>query len=145
MADKNPMTVYTIGYGGRTKESFLGLALPNHVRTIVDVRLRPDKASIGQFAKAKTPDKGIEAWLSEAGIGYVSLVELGNVFLDQGGWMSQYRELLDRAGDLLTTRLLEVPGPYCLMCAEKASAECHRTPIANWLAKNHGATIVHLE
>ena len=57
----------------------------------VDVRLRPDRASMGTYVRAKTPDKGIEAWLGAAGIGYVSLIELGNVFLDFDDWEDPLR------------------------------------------------------
>src|SRR5574337_1934970 len=74
------MTVFTIGYGGRDKASLLALLHANGVNTIVDIRLRPDRASMGMWTKAKTADKGIEGWLAAAGIEYRSLVELGNLF-----------------------------------------------------------------
>jgi len=64
------MKVFTIGYGGRLKEDFLVLLKANGVRTVVDIRLRPDRASMGIWVRAKTPDKGIEKWLSDEGIGY---------------------------------------------------------------------------
>jgi len=62
------------------KEDFLSLLKANDVRTVVDIRLRPDRASMGIWVKAKTADKGIESWLAAAGIGYRSLVELGISF-----------------------------------------------------------------
>lgn len=139
------MTVYTIGYGGRGKDDFLALLQANGVRTVVDIRLRPDKASMGIWVKAKTPDKGIEAWLNQAGIGYRSIVELGNVFLDFPDWPERYGRLLDTAGDQLTERLGTIPGPICLMCAEKRVAECHRRHVAEYLAEHKGAVIRHLE
>lgn len=138
------MTVYTIGYGGRTRADFLALLAPTPVRTVVDVRLRPDRASMGLWTKARTPDKGIEKLLADAGLGYVSLVELGNPFRELPDWPARYRRLLDAAGDLLTERLAAVPGPFCLLCSEKRSADCHRTLIADLLA-GRGAAVVHLE
>jgi hypothetical protein len=65
--------VFTIGYGGWSKEEFLFLLKSNIINTLVYIRLRPDKSGIGFYAKAKTADKGIEGWLSEAGIKYKSL------------------------------------------------------------------------
>jgi uncharacterized protein (DUF488 family) len=139
------MTVFTIGYGGRGKDDFLALLNAHGVKTIVDIRLRPDRASMGIWVKAKTADKGIESWLADAGIGYRSLVELGNVFLDFSDWQERYRQLLDSAGQLLTERLNGIPGPICLLCAEKRVAECHRRQVADYLAAHTGAVIQHLE
>jgi uncharacterized protein (DUF488 family) len=137
------MHFFTIGYGGRAPTDFLSLLTSAGVKTLVDVRLRPDRASMGSYAKAKTPDKGIEALLATAGIGYVSLPELGNVFLGDPDWPRLYAELIARAGDLLTRRLAGIPEPFCLMCAEKRVEECHRKIIAEFLAKD-GKDATHL-
>ena len=138
-------TIYTIGYGGRGKEDFLGLIRAHGIRTVVDVRLRPDRASMGIWVRARTADKGIERWLGDAGVGYRSLVELGNVFLEYPDWQQRYEQLLQLSGDLLTTRLEEIPGPICLLCAEKRVSECHRQQVADFLARATGATVCHLE
>src|SRR3990172_4540674 len=129
------MTVFTIGYGGRSPTEFVELLKQHGIATVVDVRLRPDRASMGIWVKAKTPEKGIENLLRGAGIGYVSHIELGNVFLDLKDWPERYRELLERCGDLLTARLEGVPQPFCLLCAEKDAARCHRVLIADYLAR----------
>lgn len=68
------MEIFTIGYGGRSREEFLDILQKNGVRTVVDVRLRPDRASIGIWVKVKTADKGIEKTLFDAGIEYRSLI-----------------------------------------------------------------------
>jgi uncharacterized protein (DUF488 family) len=143
--DDATMKVFTIGYGGRSKEDFLARLNSNGVKTVVDVRLRPDRASMGIWVKAKTSDKGIESWLREAGIGYRSLIELGNVFLDAPDWQERYQQLLDSAGELLTERLKAIPGPICLLCAEKRPAECHRRQVAEYLKTRMGAEVHHLE
>ena len=139
------MKVFTIGYGDRTKEEFLSLVKSNRINAIVDIRLRPDRARIGFWAKAKTAEKGIEGWLAGAGIGYISLIELGNLFLDCPDWQHRYEKLLSSCGELLTQRLMEIPGPICLLCAEKKASECHRKIVADFLAKHRGAEIYHLE
>ena len=135
---------FTIGYGGRRPTDFIQMLTDNGIRTVVDIRLRPDRASMGAYSKAKSPDKGIERLLADAGIGYVSLVELGNVFLDLPDWQIRYGQLIEAAGELLTTRLADVPTPYCLMCAEKRVADCHRRHVAEYLEKQ-GWSVTHLE
>ena len=129
------MKIFTIGYGGRMPDRFVRLLAGAGVRTVVDVRLRPDRASIGAYVKAGTPDKGIERLLSAAGIRYRSLPALGNVFRDYHDWRARYRyaALIARAGDLLVTRLDGLEGPLCLLCAERRVAECHRLQIAEYL------------
>lgn len=135
MKDENQMQqLFTIGYGGRPPADFVRLLQEHRVATIVDVRLRPEYAYLSAYAKAKTSDKGIEQLLANANIGYVSLPELGNLFLGWDDWVTPYRQLLAQAGDLLTRRLNAVPQPFCLLCAEKQVSDCHRRLIAEHLA-----------
>jgi uncharacterized protein (DUF488 family) len=137
---------FTIGYGGRRPDAFVSLLAANGVRTIVDVRLRPDKASVGSYAKARESDKGIAGLLGRAGIGYLSLPELGNLFLDYPDWPTRYADFLGRVGPLLFDRLTpEVHAPICLLCAEKKVTECHRRHVADYLARERGWVFTHIE
>lgn len=138
------MKLYTIGYGGRKPEEFLGLLKRKDVKALVDVRLRPDHASMGSYVRAKSPDKGIQKLLGTVGIEYLSLVELGNVFLEYADWKERYQELLEKAGDLLTWRLVTISSPFCIMCAEKSPAQCHRCLIAEYLVRK-GYEVEHIE
>ena len=80
----------------------------------------------------------------KAGIEYISVMELGNVFLEYVNWRERYRDLLAKAGDLLTQRLGNVSSPFCLRCAEKSPAECHRSLIAEYpVSKGH--EVEHIE
>lgn len=136
---------FTIGYGGRKPDDFAKLLVAAGVKTLIDVRLRPDRASMGSYAKAKEPDKGIAGLLARAGVGYVSLPELGNLFLDYDDWAERYERFLALAAPVLFDRLEGIAGPVCLMCAEKRVCECHRRHIAAHLERAKGWTFTHIE
>jgi uncharacterized protein (DUF488 family) len=139
------MRFFTIGYGGRAPDEFAGLLVAHGVRAVADVRIHPDRSSMGAYVKARTPEKGIERLLSDCGIAYRSLLELGNLFRDLDDWRPYYRALFARAGELLVARLADLPEPFCLMCAEKRVADCHRLIIANFLVETRGCTVEHIE
>ncbi len=136
---------FTIGYGGRKPDDFAKLLVDSGVKTLIDVRLRPDRASMGAYAKAKEPEKGIAGLLARSGVGYVSLPELGNLFLDYDDWEERYERFLALAAPVLFDRLEGIAGPVCLMCAEKRVCECHRRHIAAHLEKAKGWTFTHIE
>ena len=138
------MTFFTIGYGGRLPDEFASLLVAHGVRSIADVRIHPDRASMGAYVKARTSDKGIERLLSQRGIEYRSILELGNLFRDLDDWRGPYRALFERAGDLLVSRLDELPKPFCLMCAEKRVFECHRLVIADFVVSTRGWSVEHI-
>jgi uncharacterized protein (DUF488 family) len=135
---------YTIGYGGRHPDAFLTLLQQHNIKTVVDVRLRPDRASMGIYTQAKSPEKGIQGLLLKGGMQYVSLVELGNIFLGDPQWRERYRRLVDRGGDILVERLVSISPPFCLMCAEQRVTECHRQVLADYLAQR-GWEVEHIE
>ena len=138
------MKLFTIGYGGRRPDDLLRRLTDAGVRTVADVRLRPDRASLGVYVKAKTPDKGIQRLFASAGIAYQSLPELGNLFLEHADWRARYTAFIQCAGHLLVSRLESLELPVCLLCAERRAVECHRLVIADYLA-TRGLEIQHLE
>lgn len=137
------MTVYTLGYGGLAPSSMGPLLNEYGVKTVVDVRLRPDRAAMGAYVLAKDPSRGIQGLLTPHGIGYVSLVELGNPFLGCDDWAERYARLMDAAGEVMTERLAAVEAPYCLLCCEKRPETCHRAIIGRWL-ESRGHQVVHV-
>jgi uncharacterized protein (DUF488 family) len=139
------MMFYTIGYGGRRPEEFVALLVRHGVRSIADVRIRPESASMGAYVKARTAEKGIQRLLGDGGIDYHPILELGNLFRDLEDWRPSYRALFERAGDLLVERLDALPRPFCLMCAEKYVADCHRRIIADYLVATCGWSVEHIE
>lgn len=132
------MKCFTIGYGGRAPQDFAALLAAHGVRTVVDVRAIPERASMGSYVKAKTRDKGIEKLLGGAGIEYVSMKALGNPFKDDVDWKRRYAELMQQEGLERVQPLFALEGPICLLCAEKHVDQCHRLFIGNLLqAKGH--------
>lgn len=138
-------TFYTIGYGGRRPDEFVGLLVRHGVRAVADVRIRPERASMGAYVRARSPEKGIEKLLGDRGITYHPILELGNLFRDLDDWPSAYRAFFERAGDLLVGRLDDLPRPFCLLCAEKRAADCHRLVIAEFLVARRKWTAEHIE
>ena len=136
--------IFTVGYGNKKPDDLISILKINQVVAIVDVRLRPDRARLGTYVKAKSTDKGIQKFLSTNGIKYYSFVELGNVFMNYEDWEERYKELLEKTGEFLTKGLNEVPQPLCLLCAEKDASECHRKIISDYL-QSQGWKIKHLE
>ncbi len=139
------MKFYTIGYGGRVPDDFAKLLAQHKIRSVADVRIHPDRASMGAYVKARSPEKGIEKLLADRGIAYHSILELGNLFRDVNDPVGLYRELFASAGELLVGRIPTLPAPFCLMCAEKRVAECHRLVIADFLVATRGWTVEHIE
>lgn len=129
------MQIYTIGYGGRRPEAFVDMLQEHGITCVVDVRLRPDRSSMGAYVKARSADKGIERLLRSGGITYVSLIELGNVFMGCADWPERYGRLFEQSGALLTERLRAMAAPFCLMCAERQATSCHRRVIAEYLTQ----------
>lgn len=62
------MKIFTVGYGGRKPGEFIDLLKKNDVKIVVDVRLKPERAFMGIYAKGKDPHKGIQGLLERAGI-----------------------------------------------------------------------------
>jgi uncharacterized protein (DUF488 family) len=138
------MKFFTIGYGGRKPEDFLDLLEKNKIKTIIDVRLRPDKASMGIYRKSYSDDKGIQGLLKKKNIKYFSFIELGNVFMNYEDWRKRYQQFLNNAGDILIERFQnmiqenQIEMTFCLLCAEKDFNKCHRHLIADYLVlKGH--------
>ncbi len=138
------MLIHTVGYGGRPPHEFVALLQERGISLVVDVRARPDRANMGAYSLARDEERGIRGLLGRAGIRYLSLVELGNPFLEFEDWKERYRRLLAGSGELLTERLRALPESFCLLCAEKRSEECHRRLLADYLAER-GYQVEHIE
>ena len=128
-------TIFTIGYGGKTREQFLEPLKQHGIEVVADVRIYPNRASMGMYVKAKSPDKGIEKTLGDAQIGYEWFEELGNPD-PKDPEMKAFRHLVAHEAAERTRRLIELGSrkTVCLLCSEKAHEDCHRSIIGDYLA-----------
>jgi len=138
------MNFFTIGYGGRRPSEFVDILQRNQILTVADVRLRPQRASMGCYVLAKSPEKGIRGLLGRAGIGYCWVEELGNPFLGHDDWQDRYREWILAEGELRCRKLFDLEEPVCLLCAEKRISECHRMHVAEFLTRQGHSLEAHL-
>jgi uncharacterized protein (DUF488 family) len=152
--------VVTIGAYGRTGEDFLRALRGAGVATLVDIRRRRGMRG-SQYAWANS--QRLQAALAGAGIGYVHVRELApseeirdlQRRADAAArigprsrpalapeFAAAYSErVLDRA-DL--DALLPAAGVFALFCVESAPEACHRSLVAQRLARAGGVKVLHL-
>jgi uncharacterized protein (DUF488 family) len=143
--------IYTIGYKGRTLESFVNALRQAEVDAVIDVRLRNTSHLAGY-----TKRNDLDFLLREGfGIAYEHHLELAptpeirEAYRDNGDW-NAYESLFSR---LLIERDMEQVGrdilsryhTPCLLCAESTPEQCHRRLIAeHWAAKLPKVSVLHL-
>ena len=132
--------LYTIGHSTRTIEQFLALLKAFDVQELVDVRTVPKSRHNPQFGQ----DMLVPA-LSEAGIGYTYLKELGGLrhaakdSVNCGWQNASFRGYADyMATDAFQQGLDQLKSiaeqhVTAVMCAEAVPWRCHRSLIADAL------------
>ncbi|HVL96163.1 MAG TPA: DUF488 domain-containing protein [Solirubrobacteraceae bacterium] len=131
--------VFTVGHSTHPLEDFLGLLRRHGVATLADVRRHPGSRRLPWFAAES---------LREAWPGYVHLPELGGRRSRRRdspntGWqVAAFAAYADHmAGGEFergVARLLGLPAPVAIMCAEGNWWQCHRRLIADALvARDH--------
>jgi uncharacterized protein (DUF488 family) len=157
------LRVATIGVYGFTAATFLDALRREDVRLLLDVRQRRGvRGSEYSWANAAR----LEAALAEAGIEYRHHKELAPTTelrqlqyreddrLGVGkrsraelapAYRERYtREILDRVD--LDALVAELPreGASALFCVERDPEACHRSLVADRLAAEHGAAVIHI-
>ena len=145
---KSKSSFYTIGYEGRTVESFIGRLIMNGVTQLVDVREKPISRKKG-FSK-----KQLEQHLNNADIKYMHMPRLGSPsdirheYKEGGSELSfflKYAEHVER-NEMDQVKLLEEfvsAEPTAIMCFEKLYCHCHRKVLAG-LVETMGHRVVHI-
>jgi len=135
--DKKTIELFTIGYEGKTIESFVESLIDNKINYIFDVREYPISRKKG-FSKST-----LSSILKENGIQYVHFKELGSPKAireklhsshDYKTFFNEYKVYLEKQAetmDIIKTSIFENKTlRFCLLCFEKESKYCHRSIIA---------------
>ena len=142
--------VFTIGYQGATVPGVLDALRETRVDLLADIRAVASSRRPG-FAKT-----ALAANVAKIGVEYLHLRGLGTPADGRAAARSGKHEAMRRiflahlATDVAQTQLATLTSlvrdgrRVCLLCFEADAAHCHRTLVANALAKTLGVEIVHL-
>lgn len=139
---QSTQVLFTIGYEGKTIESFINLLIKNDIRLLCDVRKNPISRKFG-FSKNK-----IQHVLNTIGIKYIHIPELGiesqkrlnlESIYDYQQLFQEYRISLPQRKKYLeyVYFLLSDNVRIALMCYEKEPQMCHRHVIEDYIQSNH--------
>lgn len=135
------MTIYLIGYQGRTPEGFVAALKEAGVTTLVDVR-RYCFSHRPQFCKT-----ALKNMVEAAGIGYRHLINLGppadlmranKANPNWPAFQAAYLSYLEQnAAYVEELEGLIGQGTVALMCMEADASQCHRSLLARHLVGRH--------
>jgi uncharacterized protein (DUF488 family) len=137
----------TIGYEDATLEAFLETLKRARIELLLDVRELPSSRRKGF---SRTP---LSKALAAEGIDYRHERALGTPremrhrFREHGDldrYFGQFRQYLAKHEDVLDSVAGELKGSVALMCFERNPAECHRSIVAEALARRRRVTVKHL-
>ncbi len=142
--EKSMQILFTIGYEGKTLESFVNTLIQNDIRLLCDVRKNPLSRKFG-FSKSK-----LQHVLETVGIKYMHIPEVGidsdkrtslNTSHDYAVLFDEYKANLHTITKYLENiaRLLDDNHRIALMCYEEDPGICHRHIIRDYLIEKHNA------
>jgi uncharacterized protein (DUF488 family) len=151
IADRNEMTIWTIGHSTREIEVLISLLQENGITLLVDVRSLPGSKRYPQFNK-----EALLKSLCQHGIHYEHFPELGGRRKPQPdskntAWRNRsfraYADYMEteefRRGMTRLLELADVKGRAAIMCAEAVWWRCHRSLVADFL-KARGVDVEHI-
>jgi len=141
--------LFTIGYEGATPDRLVATLLEAGITTLVDVRELPNSRRPG-FAK-----RALSEALGRAGIGYRHVRALGTPpegrAAAKAGRTGEMQRIFGArlAGTEAQAAVAALAGEarearLCLLCLEADPSVCHRTLVAEAVARSGGIAIVHL-
>ncbi|MEJ5311811.1 MAG: DUF488 domain-containing protein [Anaerolineae bacterium] len=145
------MPVYTIGYKGKSLETFITQLRAAGVDAVIDIRLRNTSHLAGY-----TKREDLAFLLQEGfGIAYEHHPELAptpeirDAYLADSDWAAYEAQFLPllraRQAAAVGQDILARYHSPCLLCAEPTADHCHRRLVAeHWAAHLPGVTVIHL-
>lgn len=141
--------VYTIGYEGRTVDSFFNYLLEKGIETVIDVRANPISRKYG-FAGRRLRDIGERIEIDykhfpTLGVPSGKRAELKDD-TSRKRLFSQYEQttLVDRKQEVEEVGKYMQSRPSVLVCVEKDVESCHRSRLALAVAQETGMEVVNL-
>jgi uncharacterized protein (DUF488 family) len=148
------MTLYTIGFTGKTARQFFGLLQRHRVRTLIDIRLN-NRSQLSAFAKREDLEYFLEAIARISYEHRPSMAPTEELLAAYKKKQITWDEYAARFGILIRERRIEMllsppqAADACLLCSEHLPAQCHRRLVAEYLrdawADAVGLDIVHLK
>lgn len=146
---KAPPAVYTAGYEGRSVDAFFNDLLKRGIHVVVDVRANPVSRKYG-FSGVRMGE-----FCKKLGLEYRHVPSLGIPSTERAGLngLASYQRLLNRYEQaMLPERLVDVKEvarimrrqPSVLVCVEKDIRCCHRSRLADAVARAAGLEVIHL-
>jgi uncharacterized protein (DUF488 family) len=141
------LRILTIGYEGASLADFLATLKAAGVQILLDIRELPLSRRKG-FSK-----NALSAALKDVGIEYSHQRALGSPPQiryrlrkdgDLARFFSDFRGYLATQETLLDTLARTTTGAVALLCYERNHAECHRSVVAEALARRAHSTVRHL-
>jgi len=144
LAEKQELTIFTIGHSTRTVEEFLELLKAYGVTLVVDVRTVPRSRHNPQFNKETLPNT-----LKPFGIKYIHMPDIGglrrpkydsiNLALKNSSFRgyADYMQTKEFTDNLLKLIALARENCLAIMCAEALPWRCHRSFISDALVVRH--------
>lgn len=141
--------VYTAGYEGRSVDAFFNDLLRRGIHVIVDVRANPVSRKYG-FSGLRLGE-----FCTKLGLEYRHVPTLGipgsaraglNGFASYQRLLKRYEETMlpERAAEVEDVGRLMRRQPSVLVCVEKDVQCCHRSRLAEAVARDTGLEVVHL-
>lgn len=137
------ITVFTVGYEGRSVDDFVAMLRAAKIDRVIDVRALPLSRRRG-FSKTKLSEA-----LAGSGIEYVHLRIAGNPYRDQRAnvkrCLALYKGHLERSPEVIASVLEATHGHRAaLLCVERDACNCHRSVLASKLVQQGHAQITDL-